>query len=208
MVEDVQSNNSEALFEMMQARGLDANSVLTKVCGIWILVDRECEVKLKGFPWSVYYSKGAPIFQTRVKLNGKLKRINLPRFILEPPEDQLVARVSGTANWDFRKLAFVVGGQKMKTTSLGKRKIQTSSQYKGVSYSKKSKKWLASIRPDGLSISIGLYSSEIEAALAYNEAAIKYFGPSAFQNVIEAAPRVDEPAASTAMQRVLKSSGE
>jgi hypothetical protein len=60
----------------------------------------------------------------------------------------------------------------------------TSSQYKGVCWFKRDKKWLASIRIDNKNKHLGLFESEREAAAAYNQAAIDAFGDFAYLNEI------------------------
>ena len=69
----------------------------------------------------------------------------------------------------------------------GNRKIQVgcSSKYKGVRWSKPAKKWVARIMVNYKAIHIGCYDSEQEAALAYNKAALEYFGEYAKINVIK-----------------------
>ena len=57
-----------------------------------------------------------------------------------------------------------------------------TSKYKGVSYSSKSKKFISEIGVDNKSIYLGIFLYEINAALAYNEAAIKYHGKFAYLN--------------------------
>lgn len=57
--------------------------------------------------------------------------------------------------------------------------------YKGVVKSKKSKKFEARIYLNQKSTYIGVYPTKEEAALAYNEAALKHFGEGAYLNEIK-----------------------
>lgn len=59
------------------------------------------------------------------------------------------------------------------------------SGYKGVSWKKKNKKWVAQIKHENKVIYLGLFTSVIEAAQAYNSAAIKLQGSFAKLNIIE-----------------------
>ena len=56
------------------------------------------------------------------------------------------------------------------------------SKYKGVSWHKKNASWRARISVNNNSIALGYFSSELEAAKAYNEAAKKYHGEYAYLN--------------------------
>lgn len=60
----------------------------------------------------------------------------------------------------------------------------TSSQYKGVYWSKANQNWYAQIGIKGKSTHLGTYKTEVEAARAYNLAAVKLFGEFARLNVI------------------------
>jgi hypothetical protein len=61
-----------------------------------------------------------------------------------------------------------------------------SSKYKGVTYYKKRNVWRACICVNGRTIWLGEFKSELEAALAYDAAAKKYFGEFACLNFPEA----------------------
>jgi len=60
----------------------------------------------------------------------------------------------------------------------------TSSKYKGVGWHKHKKKWRVRISDNYTVYCIGYFTSEIEAAKAYNKAAIKYHGEFATLNEI------------------------
>lgn len=55
-----------------------------------------------------------------------------------------------------------------------KRKDAKYSKYKGVGFNVARNKWTARIQVDGKRITIGMFDLEIDAAKAYNDAAIKY----------------------------------
>ena len=66
-----------------------------------------------------------------------------------------------------------------------KKQKGTFSKYKGVSMTNRPKSYRSSICIDGKNKSLGYFYTEEEAALSYNEAAIKYFGVFARLNSIK-----------------------
>lgn len=61
---------------------------------------------------------------------------------------------------------------------------KSTSKYKGVYWNKRSAKWHARITYDNRKIHLGLHENENEAAKAYNDAAVKYFGEFARLNEV------------------------
>jgi len=66
----------------------------------------------------------------------------------------------------------------------GKITTPTSSEFKGVSWHKSSDSWEANIKKNQVRKFLGSFENEQDAAYAYNEAALKYFGEHAFLNII------------------------
>jgi hypothetical protein len=62
----------------------------------------------------------------------------------------------------------------------GRRKA--TSRFVGVCWDKSRGEWLAQIRRNNRSKNLGRYPNEVDAALAYDEAVRKYFGPAAICN--------------------------
>jgi hypothetical protein len=62
---------------------------------------------------------------------------------------------------------------------------KSKSKFKGVTWHKATKKWRADIMANYKPISLGLYNSPQEAALAYNYAAVHYHGVFARLNIIQ-----------------------
>ena len=64
------------------------------------------------------------------------------------------------------------------------RQVKSSSKYKGVSWRSDALKWRSYITLNYQRIYLGNFDKEIEAAIAYNEAAKKYFGEFALFNKV------------------------
>lgn len=64
------------------------------------------------------------------------------------------------------------------------RKRRSSSNYKGVSWHKTKLKWVAFIGFNGKDVYLGTFIEEVDAARAYNVAALKYYGGRASLNQV------------------------
>lgn len=67
--------------------------------------------------------------------------------------------------------------------STRRKRSSVKSQYKGVFWFRRDGKWAAQICLNGKSTHLGYFDDEVEAAKAYNQAAIKHFGPFSCVNL-------------------------
>ncbi|MCI9298114.1 MAG: hypothetical protein HFI10_11830 [Lachnospiraceae bacterium] len=117
--------------------------------------------------------------------NGKMVYLKMHHAVIgKPPPGYVVDHINGN-RLDNRRgnLRFVTFQQ----NSFNTRKHQVenvTSRFKGVSYMRDKHKWRSRIMIGGREKHIGLYGTEEEAALAYNEAAKSYFGEYAKLNEI------------------------
>jgi len=101
----------------------------------------------------------------------------LHRIIMNAPDGKLVD------HWDGNKLDNRRSNLRMCNNQQNIRNSKPrsgTSNFKGVS--KDGVRWIAKIKVDGVSIALGGYSAERDAALAYDRAALKHFGEFARLN--------------------------
>jgi hypothetical protein len=120
----------------------------------------------------------------RYKVNGIKTTFRMHRIIINAPKEKEVDHINCDP-LDNRKC-------NLRTCTrhenlLNRRVVpNTSSKYKGVTWYKPYKKWRAMIGYKKKPMHIGYFDSEIDAAISYNDAAIKYFGEFANLNNIPA----------------------
>ena len=106
------------------------------------------------------------------------------RIITDAPKELHVDHINGDT-LDNRKSNLRLCTLQQNSFNQRVRKHKKSSIYKGVFYIKHIDKWNANTRVNGKWINLGYYSSEYDAALAYNEGVIKHHGEFARLNIIE-----------------------
>jgi hypothetical protein len=149
---------------------------LTK--GYEATVDEADYAILSRFNWC--YSDGYAIRGVRDRRAGTQATIRMHRVILDAPEGIEVDHVNGN-RLDNRRANLRLATHKQNLHNLPTPAHNTSG-FKGVSWCKRSQKWRAYIKVDGKSKHLGLFATAEGAALAYDEAALLYFGSFARTN--------------------------
>jgi len=137
--------------------------------------------------WKWYARQGRYTFYvTRLiyMTKGKPKIEQMHRLILglQPSDKRQVDHIDGDGlnnhRSNLRICTRIQNRQSSRKWKIG------ASRYKGVCWRSDRHKWLSRIRLNKKLIYLGLFDSEIGAALAYNKAASKHFGEYALLNII------------------------
>lgn len=117
---------------------------------------------------------------------GKVRQLRLHRLILCARAGDVVDHDDGVGTHCWRtNLRFVTGNQNGHNRVAAR---DTSSRFKGVSFHKDSGKWSAQIRHQSVKWHLGLFASEVDAAVAYDLKARELFGSTCCLNFPAEAP--------------------
>ncbi|MDQ0154944.1 HNH endonuclease [Robertmurraya andreesenii] len=132
--------------------------------------------------WSWFYHKNGYAMRSYRK-DGRYMKDRMHRLVLNAPKGYDVDHINGN-KLDNRKCNLRIATRSQnnynKTTQ-----SNSSSGFKGVSWSKQRNKWRARIHVNKKEIHLGFFEYAIDAALAYNEAAIKVHGEFARLNELD-----------------------
>jgi hypothetical protein len=148
------------------------------------LVDDEDYEYLNQFKWFTnningYFYAGRQITVSK----NKQTIIYMHRIIMKPEKGTVIDHLDGnTLNNQKNNLRICTHAENMRNSKINK---NNKSGYKGVVYQINSNNYKAQIKFNNKTINIGSYIDPIDAARAYNAAALKYHGEFANLNKID-----------------------
>lgn len=149
-----------------------------------VLIDRDKVEKILPYTWYIQDRIKAKTryIATSMVVNGVRKYVLLHRFLLNPDKTKVIDHINhNTLDNRLCNLRICTYSENNRNTTS---RTNTSSKYLGVHLNKKSNMFSAKLRYNGTRLWLGSFKTEIEAAKAYNEAAIKYHGEFANLNKI------------------------
>jgi hypothetical protein len=153
-------------------------------------IDQEDLDRVSAHTWRVIEKDSGRLkVVTSVKTPRGSRQVSLGQFLMKPPKGKMVYPARFMEGLDYRKSNLVVCTMKERQRLLPKSRNHGTSKFRGVSFVSSKKRWRASIKVDGKSISLGLYKNEQDAATAYNKASREHFGKIGYQNLITPPPK-------------------
>lgn len=151
--------------------------------GYVTIVDDEDYEFLMQWKWRVanFNKPNAIKYADRsVWVNGKCVKVLLHRLLMQPPKGLVVDHIDGDGLNNQRANLRICT---IAENSCNKRSNRaSSSKYLGVCFVRKYGMWQSAIEKNGVSIHIGSFKSEMDAALAYDRRAIEIHGEFARLN--------------------------
>ena len=152
--------------------------------GQFAVVDNEDYEELSEHQWYALKNCYGGYFAVRSIHKPKNTMVIMHRQILNCPDGMMVDHINhDTLDNRVTNLRICTNRQNQQNS---RRHRNTSSQYKGVTWHKRDRKWQAQICVNGKRVYLGQYDSDIEAARVYDKAAIAYFREFACPNIFNA----------------------
>jgi len=150
--------------------------------GYFAVVDEDMYDEVMQYKWSVYIGNGVCYATRGLIVDGIKTTQKMHRFVMG--YDSLdIDHIDGNGLHNYRSnLRYCTHNENMMNKNSYK---NTSSKYKGVTFRKSVGKYQSRICVNKKPMHIGMFKTEIEAAMAYNRKAKELFGSFARFNIVE-----------------------
>jgi len=151
--------------------------------GLIAFIDDEDYERVNQYKW--YAAKNGQTYYAVRQIQNiqpRQKQIGMHRFILNAPKG---IEVDHEDHDGLNNQRYNIRLATNRQNQYNKQKYsisKTTSQYKGVHWDKRRKKWRTQIRINSKQTQLGYFENEIEAALAYDQAAIIHHGEFSILN--------------------------
>lgn len=148
--------------------------------GLFATIDASDHERVAPYKWHATTPKRHKIYAA-THIGGLFVRMHV--FIMQPEPGFLVDHENGDGLLNTRRNLRIATNAQNQHNSVSRR---GSSRFKGVSFCKLTGRWRVNISANCKAYDLGRFDSEIDAALAWNEAARQLHGTFARLNVIPA----------------------
>jgi hypothetical protein len=148
------------------------------------IVDDEMFEFLNQWKWFASNKNGKFYVVRNITVSkNKQNSIFMHRFIMKPEKGFVIDHLDGNGlNNQKNNLRICTNSENLRNR---KKNVNNKSGYKGVSLDKNLNKFRCKLYVNGQNIHIGMFIDPIDAAKAYNDAALKYHGEFAKLNKID-----------------------
>lgn len=152
--------------------------------GMSTMVDDEDFDELNKHKWFAKAVGRGRYYATRAeRINGKVVFYSMHRVIMKVTDPKIYVDHKDRIELNNQKYNLRTATHQQNQQNQKKRS-GVSSKYRGVCFIKETGRYRAMIKPNKISIHLGMFDIEEDAAIAYNTACLKHYGEFASLNII------------------------
>lgn len=160
----------------------DGTTVVFLTQGTRCIVDTDEWKNLKDFSWYAGGHKHRRYVTSQKTVAGKRTVYYMHRMITGCPDGLMVDHINHDTLDNRKQNLRVCTNQENQFNK--KAKVTAKTNYKGVYFFRRTSRWYAQICLNGKNKHLGYYKTELEAAVAYNNAANRHYGAFSYLNPV------------------------